>query len=356
MKKCKIYCNAKNAEADAVIVDRRILVSAPRREDIEPAHTVDGQYYYPPYYAVDFAKDMNFDLMPFSTECEWGEYGDVDSPVRNRAQYWGDDDYDVKWGYCDVKTGEIRIPPEMEYCDNFNEYGAAVVKTGGMYGIIDTSGDIKDGAYVDIKKSHHGVFFVYESGDGWGAVDSEDNQLIEPMGSGTFEWDGIGGLTRIYEQRDGTEAYGIDNFRDYFGSGILGLTEKPMFYDFPDDKKRENYPWRNYYHSERFRLTKRGNKYGLICDVLENPDNPLSTYTEWVLHPAHDYEDIPDAAYSAWKEMEVDYYAHVMARTPRYVKGRIGDGWDGVPHDIRDAVQEYMTAKGMVQPETIENL
>ena len=43
-----------------------------------------------------------------------------------------------------------------------------------------------------------------------------------------------------------------------------------------------------------------------------------------------------------------------MAGTPRCVPGRIGDGWDGVPQDIRKDVCAYMETHDMEQPEELE--
>jgi hypothetical protein len=129
MKPCKIYSTRKNAEADAVIMEGRVLVPSVRRKGIEPAFTDhNGQPYYAPFDAVDFADGMNFDLMPFSVECDWGEYGEADSPIHNWVQCYDDKiNFPVKWGYCDTKTGAIRIAPEMEQCRDFNEYGAAIM-------------------------------------------------------------------------------------------------------------------------------------------------------------------------------------------------------------------------------------
>ena len=271
MKKCKVYCNDKNAEADGVIIDGRVLLPAPLLENIEPAYTTDGQYYYPPYYAAEFAKDMNFGLMPFSTECEWGEYAEINSHVRSIAQVWFGDDYNEKWGYCNVKTGEIRIPPEMRHCGDFNAFGAAIVNIC-FYAIIDTLGDIKDGLYTDIQQSHQGLFFVYESCAGWGVCDDDGCELIEPRWD-DIEWDGTGGVTVINRKSNGSEVYGIRNiYYGYADNVVDGLTEKPVIYDV--------------IYGERFRLIIKDNKYGLIHD--EDDGSIL------VCEPIYEYEALSD--------------------------------------------------------------
>jgi hypothetical protein len=356
LKPCTVYSTDKNAEAEGVIIDKHILLPAPCREDVTPAHVIDGQCFYPPIYAVDFVDGMHHNLMPFSTECEWGEYSDIDSPAHNWVRYYGGDvyDYNEKWGYCDIITGKIRIPPEMKYCEDFNKYGAAIVE-GALFNIINTSGDISEGAYLEIKKSYHGVFFIYQSAEGWGAV-SHDGQHIEPLWN-DIEWDGLGGFTVTRKKQDGSKIYGVENRYVSYGSMVIyDLAEKPMLYDFPAGKRRKNLPWDEHFHRERFRLTHRDGKFGLIRDVLENSNEPLDTYSELILEPIHAYDDIPDAAYSEWVDAEICYYARVLSRTPRHFPGREGDGWESVPNDIRDAVREYMLINGWKQPENVGEL
>ena len=383
MKQCKVYSSEKQNETAGIIVEGRVLLPASRHNNIEPAYIVDGQCYYPPFYAVEFAKNLHFDLMPFSTECEWGEYADIDSPMYNWMKYHSGVDYSVKFGYCDTKTGRIRIPPEMEYCTDFNSFGAAIfgetvkddaywiengmsremveewkrIRDGVYSGLIDTKGEIITGdGYVGIKKSHHGVFFVFQIADGWGAVDSEGYPLIDPLWD-DISWDGLGGFTVFnYEREDGRYTYGIINSDESFCISD-GFTEEPtIIYDFPPEKRRENLSLDEHFHTERFRLTQRNDKYGLIRDILENQYEPLETYSEEVLEPIYDYGELPDAAYNAWVEAEIRYYAKVIDRTPRILPGRVGDGWDAVPEDIREAVRDYMLNNGLEQPETIDDI
>ena len=379
MKKCKIYSTKRKTEAEAVIIDSHVFLTAPLRNDIEPAHIVDGQCYYPPLYAAAFAEGMNFDLMPFSTECKWGEYNNgEESKVRGWYDWYSSiDDYGVKCGYCDTKTGKIRIPPEMGYCADFNAYGAAIfgnecihyrkerysdydvtdeiieewnrIRDGVYSGLIDTTGEvISCRGYVGIEESHHGVFFVYQTADGWGVANSEGDELIEPLGD-SLTWDGIGGFTREDINKDGSKTYSIINSVYYLNSRwrvTEGLTCEPTtVYDFPPDKRRRNESLDEHFHRERFRLTQRDDKYGLVRDVLENPNEPLETYSEEILEPIFDYGDIPEAAYNAWVDMEIHYYARLIAHTP----DNVPFGWDDVPEDIRENVRVYMMAKDWEQ-------
>jgi len=370
MKKCKIYSTAKKAEAEAIIIDGHVLLPAPRRDDIEPAHISDGQCYYPPIYAATFAEGMNFGLMPFAVECEWGEFSDEDNSMRSWFEYYSGDDFKIKCGYCDTKTGRICIAPEMEYCGDFNKYGAAIFGylaesdydsdfykdvppetiekwkrvRGGVYsGIIDTEGEIAGSGYVGIEESHHGVYFVYQTADGWGAVDKDGDYVLEQIYDG-ISWDGMGGFTITNIARDDakTKTYGIisDKHSGYISSCVTkGLTEEPtIVYDFPADYRRKNLSWDEHFHSERFRLTKKGDKFGLIRDVLRHQNDPLYTHTEEILEPLYDYEDIPSAAYKSWLEAEIRYYAKVMSKEPQLT----GISWDDVPDDIRENVRAYM--------------
>ena len=384
MKKCKIYSTTKKAEADAVIINGHVLLHVPLRDDMEPTYISDGQYYYPPLYTAVFAKGMNFDLMPFSVECQWGELSDEDSVIRGWFAYYSGDDYKIKCGYCDTKTGRICIPPEMEHCEDFNEYGIAIfggsVETGydskiykdishdtinkrnrirsGVYsGLMDTKGDIVScRGYVGIEESHHGVFFGYQTADGWGVIDNKGCEIVEPLWH-EISWDGMGGFTVMDHTRDGCNTYAIKNSDNYLGGSIVvsDLTEAPTtVYDFPPEKRRENLSLGECFESERFRLTQRGEKYGLVRDVVENNNNPLHTYTEEILDPIYNYEDIPDAAYRAWVDAEIYYYANLMSKTPHCIPGLVGDGWDGVPEDIRENVRAYMMVNGLEQPDKVE--
>ena len=379
MKKCKVYSSKKKVKAEAVIFNGRILLPAPRRDDLEPVLISDGQCYYPPLYATAFAQDMYFDLMPFSTACEWGEYNNgEDSKVRRWYQNLsGNDGYDVKCGYCDTKTGEIRIPPEMGYCGDFNAYGAAIfgeavdysvylevspetaekwirLRDGVYSGLINTSGEIISlEAYVGIEETHYGAFFVYRTADGWGVTDSKGNYLIEPLFD-ELSWDGLGGFTVASTKADGRLTYGIINPDGDSYLFAEGLTNEPKtVYNFPAEKRRESLSLSEHFHTERFRLTQRNDKYGLLRDVLQNTYEPLETYSEEVLEPIYEYSELPDAAYNTWVEAEIKYYAKVLEKTPRILPGRIGDGWDAVPEDIRKAVHNYMETHDMIQPERL---
>jgi hypothetical protein len=357
MKRCKVYSTERKIEVEGVIIDGRVLLPAPYCEDTAPAHVIEGQCYRPPIDSLDFAKDMLFDLMPFSTECEWGEYADEHSPVRCSANFWGYDDYDTKWGYCDTKTGLIRIAPEMEHCDDFNAYGSAVVKAGGTHFFIDTNnGQYSHAVYYDVEKSMHGVFFVSWI-NGWGAVDSQDNQLLDTAYNG-IEWDGMGGFTTVqftyedrYGERERCEVYGVNNMYCY-GEIVRGLREKPVLYDFPSEKRRLNKDRNDDFENERFRLTKKENEYGktgygLIRDVLKNKNDPLSTYSEEVLEPIYAYDEIPDAAYAAWVEKEIQYFVRVLCEGPQCISER-NDFIEGIPEDIRGVVRCIMALNAAV--------
>jgi hypothetical protein len=338
MKQCKVYSGEKQNETDGIIIDGHVFLPAPRRDEAEPACIVDGQCYYPPFYAVEFAKDLHFDLMPFSTECEWGEYTDEDNPAHNVACYWGGDDYDyeVKWGCCDTKSGQIRIAPAMEYCDTFNKQGAAIIKAC-MYFIMNTEGEIYYGAYHKIRKSFHGVFLVFATFvEGWGAVDSEGHDITEPLEYWKdIEWDGMGGFTVTYNDRTGHTKYCV---LCHYPCDATNLTEKPAPYDFPAEKRRIDIDRDDDFYSERFRLTQRDDKYGLVRDVIWDQDDPAYAYSERVLEPIFDYDEIPDEAYNAWRNEKIRYFAWVLARTPGNYPERIRDIWDGVPEDIIEDV------------------
>ena len=405
MKKCKIYSTRNKVEAEAVIINGHVLLPAPRRSDIEPAHISEGQCYYPPFYAVVFAENMNFNLVPFKTECEWGEYNNGKKSLVHRwfeyeymSEYFGmNENFREKCGYCDAETGKIRIPPEMEYCADFNAYGAAIF--GGVFdeneeqnrwknrapeyrvteevlerrikirddvysGLINTKGEIITSAFDSIEESYHGLFFAHTpySWDerGWGAVDSKGTELLNCCECADIIWDGIGGLTIMnYScEIDDQKTYGIINLGNGYDDYRIAdyLTCKPTIYDFPTEYRRENISLGENYYFERFRLTQINDKYGLVRDVVVNQNKPLETYSEEILEPIYNYEDIPTAAYDVWVDREVHYYARVMDRTPRHVPEREGDGWDVVPQDIRENVRVHMLANDMEQPEDIEAL
>jgi len=176
-----------------------------------------------------------------------------------------------------------------------------------------------------------------------------------------MSWDGMGGFTKENIDRDGGVTYSIINnyhsnssFDCYFYEDAEGLTCEPTtVYNFPPEKRRENDSLDEYFYIERFRLTQKDDKFGLVRDVLKDPRNPLGTYTEEILKPIYLYEDIPNAAYKAWVEREIYYYARLISRTPRCMSGRTGDGWDAVPLDIRKEVRAYMETHDMKQPEKL---
>ena len=136
MKKCKVHCTVNDLEADGIIVDNYVYVPSIRLDDIEPAFISGDVCYYPPYDATDFAKKMEYDLVPFSTECKWNDFG---NPIPEWA-YGCDDVEDEKWGYCNAKTGKIRMTPQWMKCFNFTQHGMAVVD-GIRDGVIYCTGE-----------------------------------------------------------------------------------------------------------------------------------------------------------------------------------------------------------------------
>jgi hypothetical protein len=302
MKPCTVYRTATGAKAGGVIIGRQVLLPAPRRDDKEPVHVIDGRCYYPPAYAADFAVGMHHNLMPFSTECEWGEYTETDSPVRGFVKCYGGEDYDyeIKWGYCDTETGQIRIPPETQYCGDFNPYGCAVAEAA-LFGIIETSGHMQEGGYLEIKKTHHDCFLVLKSADGWGALDGEGYELVQPNWY-SIEWDGMGGFTVARKKWEtGTDVYGIVNSYDR-NEVVYSLTEKPVVYHPNTNLARKGIAFDEPFDSERFRLTRRGDFFGLIRDVFVRSDNKTETYSEEILAPVYRYEEISDAVFTALTE------------------------------------------------------
>ena len=366
MKKCKVINTEMNAEAEGVIVDGHVYIPAPRRDDIEPAYEADGQCYYAPFDAVAMARKLHFDLMPFSTACEWGEYADLNNPLRNTMIYWGGETegYGEKWGYCHTRTGRICFAPEFEHCRNFNRYGAAIVGSESLFWLASRNSEdvVGETVFGDVQESHYGFFMGSVHSGGYcgevGVYDSEGDMLLEPLYY-DVEWDGMGGFTctTVRWRDDERRVYSIVNA--YGRDVVQGLTEKPVPYEFPAEKRRIREDIYGCHDSERFRLTRIDDKYGLVRDVLvvrDPKDAYPDTYSEEILKPVYDLKEIPNAAYLAWVDAEIRYYAEVLSKTPRRLPGRVGDGWDVVPRDIVNGVRALMAERHWEQPDTPEDI
>ncbi len=356
MKKCKVYSTERNQEAEGIIFDERVLLPAPRRGDMEPAYIEDGVCYYPPSIAASFAKSMPCDRMPFSTECEWGEFGDEEDegyPKPYWAQeYYGDDDIEEKWGYCYTTTGRIIIAPQWASCKDF-KYDYAVVGASIWYGAIDEHGnEVIPIEYDKIEQPHEGLFLTRKYGE-WGAIG--DYGMPD-----TFHqwrkiwWDGWGGVTVMSWNTDHGDLYHILNGDKKVACELTALPER---YTISSEEMRPSSYWDSY-EFESFRITKRGEKYGLVRDFVV-PQMDRKTYSELVLEPEHSYDDVLKAARERAMTGEVEYYFNLMIRRPKHLPNSskdCSDGWNDVPEDIRNAVRKLMSERGIKQPETIDEV
>lgn len=371
MKKCRIHSTVQSKEAEAVIVDNHVLVAAPPNDNVKPAHVAGGVCYYPPKYGASFARDMGY--VPFSVECEWGEYGkcqwgeltscwgwyckgesgsddcfDEDNPRPKWAVCHNISELSEKWGACDSCTGEITCVPQWEHCGDFNDDGFSRVK-GGMFGVIDESGDVVIWPeYEDIRIVADGVALVRVYGkwgacglDGCGQPQTDSDEYIHWCWDDIWR-DGPGGYVVMLREKD-REVYSIMNGEDDSELVVYGLTEMPE--PCPCSTRENSY---RDFAKTRFRIIKRAGLFGLVYDS--------DGRSVLLLEPKHTRERVLEVMRKEETAEEVRYYAKVFARTPRRCPERDGDGWDTVPEDIRNMVREHMKDNDMTQPETAVEL
>jgi hypothetical protein len=342
-----------------------------RLADKEPAYIEDGQCFYPPFYAASFTRELAEGLAPFSVECEWADFMDFSDKKRLPMPNWvaelhfygyeAEDIYisDEKWGYCNVKTGEIEHAPQWESCSDFCKAGYAVVKGNRQYGVIAAGNDEwLFPRFDEIQIAHPDYTIAFARyGEKWGAIDMErddphcDAPEVDTNWDGIW-WDGFGGYTVMQKCADGSVAYSIIN---HGGRKIVisGLSEKPVRYDPPSGRMRKNTYRDGARECPSFRIIQRDGQYGLVMDY---PGDTDSSTLE--LPPCNCYEDVIEAAEREDIEAEIGYYAYLISRTPKCftrVAGQ-GYGWEAVPDDIRDAVNIYMVGHGWEQPETPDDV
>lgn len=323
MKKCKLYSTAKGIEVEAIIVDNKVLV--PIQIDAETR-------YVPPAKAVAFARDESVWLLPFSVQCKWGEFGectkyylynnyDESAPRPGWAIDREIDDIPEKWGYCDARTGEIEIPPQWEYCEDFNE-GYARIKGGGIGILMDNDNILIEPCYsniVLIQDNGEPVMLVKSESGLWGAYcypDWDDFPAVQ------IDWDGIwydGGAYTVKKD----DEYLLLNAHNNTPL-IDGLTQKPERYDCG----RQN-SCRDHYDGHDYRIINREGRFGLVKD-WEGGESSI------ILAPEYDYEDVLETAYQKELEDEISYYAIVISRTASGLA--YADCWEFVPEDIRNEV------------------
>ena len=339
MKKCKIYNVANKIEVEATIVDSKVIFTT--------------NLTWPKTYE---------NLVPFSTICGWDEFMEYSYNWANYDQNWWDaDEYTLgklnvtneRWGYFNIVTGEIVIPPQWDWCDDFYEDGFAIVKARGYYGVIDDTNHVE--IYPDyysicniaIKRAEKidGVFFVQNlMSEKWCAMDLRWTSFTQEIPNVKYNWDDIwwdgwGGYTVMEKTEDGKELYGIVND----GNKIItqNLTEKPNRYNPPECEARKN-SYRYKGEAVSFRIIKNDGKYGLISDPYYNTE-----VSEMVLEPIYDYEHVIKAAVKESMEFEVSHYAWLIRDVPIYIT----DVWNNVPQDIQDDIRNYMKVKEWEQPE-----
>ena len=351
MMQCRVYSHTDKFEAEAVIIDKKVLFPMLCREDIEPAKIIDGQCYYPIGYTDIFPKTYN-KLIPFSVICEWDDYidfSDTEVPYPDWVAYYVNwlgytleflKITDEKWGYCNAVTGEIEIPPQWDWCDDFG-HSFAIVKGMGLFGVIDDYGEVciypdyNSICYVDIKKAEgeEGIFFVkIEMSGKWGAFDIRYSNFEQEMPAIRYKWDDIwwdgwGGYTVMEKTDEGAELFGIVNAGDK--DVVQSLTAKPVRYDSPAwDSRKTSY--RDGGQCVSFRIISNGDKYGLVAD--EHNDTETS---KLLLEPIHSYEYVIKAADKEDMEWEIAHYARLIARAPAHIT----TVWENVPHDIIEDVR-----------------
>ncbi|MCL2398786.1 MAG: hypothetical protein FWC91_03445 [Defluviitaleaceae bacterium] len=362
MKKCKVYNHANKIEAEGIIIDKKVLFAAPHQENIKPTCIIDGQCYYPLAHtkALPLA---NMSCVPFSTVCEWDEFMDFSDETTLPYPGWvcvyvniiSDLNYytlkelniaEEKWGHCDGWSGEITMPPQWDWCDEFCDDGFAIVKAIGYYGVVDENFDfwIYPDYYsicnVDIKRAEtaNGIFFVKNLvKQKWGAFDlryDPPNQKSPDIGYKWDDiwWDGWGGYTTMENTKNGHKLYGIVNR----GNEIIAqnLTKKPVRYNVPTWETRQN-SYRDGGQYVSFRILANGEKYGLVVDIHDDVDG-----SKLLLEPSHTYESVLEAAAKEDMEWEIAHYAYLIWKTPAHIT----TAWDNVPQDIVEDVRKYMYA------------
>lgn len=335
MKKCKLHSTAINLEVEAVIVDNKVLV---------PVNNDSETRYVSPAEALALPRGAYVRLLPFSVECEWGEFGeclklylyfdyDEEDPRPSWAIDSEIDDIPEKWGFCDIYTGEIRIAPQWERCEDFNDDDLARVKGGG-YGVINTSGMlIIMPEYSDLIFAPDETVLIKNDEGFWGAYCPSDWDEFPAVELG---WDGIwydGGAYTVKKDNK----YLLLNARE--GTPLIdGLTEKPERYDC----RREN-SYRNLHPENDFRILERNGRLGLARDIETGE-------SEILLEPEYGYEYVLEAAYKAEQEVEIRYYAWMISQIPEGIASRHADCWETVPKDIRNEVwkQAKAWAEGII--------
>ena len=86
---------------------------------------------------------------------------------------------DSLWGYIDV-NGSWKIKPLFQVAKSFDEYGHAVVKSKGKYGVIRKDGSFAVPAQYTFLKPFSANLFEIKVGDLIGLVDSTGKQILEP--------------------------------------------------------------------------------------------------------------------------------------------------------------------------------
>lgn len=334
MKKCKLHSTVRKLEMQAVIVDNKVLV--PVNHDSETR-------YVSPAKVLALPQGAYVRLLPFSVECEWGEFGeclklyldfnyDKDDPRPSWAIDCEIDDIPEKWGFCDIYTGEIRIAPQWERCEDFNDDELARVKGGG-YGVTDPSGTlIIKPEYSDLILAPDETVLIKDE-EFWGAYcpsDWDDFPAVE------LRWDGIwydGGAYTVKKDNE----YLLLNAHE--GTPLIeGLTEKPERYECG----REN-SCRDFHPENHLRILKRNGKFGLARDTETRK-------SEILLEPKYTYKYVLVTAYRAELELEIQYYARVIANIPEGLASRNAECWKTVPKDICDEVwkQAKAWAEGII--------
>jgi hypothetical protein len=284
--------------------------------------------------------------IPFSVVCEWNEFMDFSNKKEAPYPSWVNyyvyyysyeiDEIkitDEKWGYCRAETGEMVIPPQWEWCDDF-VCDFAIVKCNGKYGVINTSGDfLIDPDFMDIKRAgQDDIFFVKNEIGKWGAFDFNDYRETPVIGYNWDDiwWDGFGGFTVMEKTSDGRELYGIVNAKNKIVA--QNLTEKPVRYYSSHWETRQN-TYRDGEQYNSFRIIKNGEKYGIVLDEYNDTEG------SWLLHePIHTYEFILEAAAKKDMEWEIFYYARLITKIP----ADVANAWENVPQDIIKDVRAYM--------------
>jgi hypothetical protein len=154
----------------------------------------EWHYYYPGVIIDNKLSVLDKENKPADVSTLiWGPWEKRELPLMSfytGENEFGSEENRLKWGFVNISTGEIAVPPIYDYVSCFCNTSLAKVTLNYKEGFIDKTGKVMGGIVWDRVHSFFDVspICAVRKGTLWGYIGQDGNLVIEPQFEEVGEW------------------------------------------------------------------------------------------------------------------------------------------------------------------------